>query len=324
VPLWLQGILSLVGLVLLLKIWLDCVAWALATPQEERTPVPWRGSHVLVIFLLYFCVSLGGEFAAYALRPVNRSSTYGVLAELAVRPGLPGGGGLAGAISTMAARTQAEQTELQRWPSTFAAQGGAALVAFAVGLLYLATRCGATLIDLGIVPARLGGDLALGCVTYLAIAPPLLFLQFVLTQISPQTVQVHPLMTLLVADPSWVNTWICVGVAVIAAPLFEEFFFRLVVQGWLERWEASRQGDESSASNLPRSIWPWSLWVPSAVFAALHMNQWPAPIALFLFALVLGTLYRRTHRLAASLALHVCLNGMSLLMLFLLIRAKTP
>ncbi len=54
-----------------------------------------------------------------------------------------------------------------------------------------------------------------------------------------------------------------------------------------------------------------------------HIVQWsgvglaPDPVPLFLFALVLGTLFQRTHRLAPSLVLHTTFNAMSLLMLFM-------
>jgi hypothetical protein len=41
----------------------------------------------------------------------------------------------------------------------------------------------------------------------------------------------------------------------------------------------------------------------------------PDPITIFLFTLVLGTLYHRTHRLVPSVTLHMALNGTSMLML---------
>jgi membrane protease YdiL (CAAX protease family) len=41
------------------------------------------------------------------------------------------------------------------------------------------------------------------------------------------------------------------------------------------------------------------------------------PISLFFFALVLGILYYRTHRIVPAIALHMALNGTSLLFLLL-------
>lgn len=46
----------------------------------------------------------------------------------------------------------------------------------------------------------------------------------------------------------------------------------------------------------------------------------PDPFVLFPFALVLGTLYCRTHRLAPSITLHAALNATSLAMLWLMLR----
>lgn len=62
----------------------------------------------------------------------------------------------------------------------------------------------------------------------------------------------------------------------------------------------------------------WAPLVASAViFALLHATQGPDPIALFPLALVLGYLYRQTHRLVPSLVAHAFLNGNSMLLLWL-------
>jgi membrane protease YdiL (CAAX protease family) len=46
-------------------------------------------------------------------------------------------------------------------------------------------------------------------------------------------------------------------------------------------------------------------------------SPWADPIPLFFFALVLGTLYYRSHRLVSSVVLHMALNGASLAMAWL-------
>jgi len=62
----------------------------------------------------------------------------------------------------------------------------------------------------------------------------------------------------------------------------------------------------------------WAPLVTSAViFALLHATQGPDPIALLPLALVLGYLYRQTHRLMPSLVAHAFLNGTSMLLLWL-------
>ncbi|MBX9789823.1 MAG: CPBP family intramembrane metalloprotease [Pirellulales bacterium] len=61
----------------------------------------------------------------------------------------------------------------------------------------------------------------------------------------------------------------------------------------------------------------WPLVTSAAIFAALHVTQGPDPIALFPLALVLGYLYRQTHRLLPSLVAHAFLNAASMLLLWL-------
>lgn len=62
-------------------------------------------------------------------------------------------------------------------------------------------------------------------------------------------------------------------------------------------------------------------WLPlvasAAIFALLHATQGPDPVALFPLALVLGYLYRQTHRLVPSLVAHAFLNATSMLLLWL-------
>jgi membrane protease YdiL (CAAX protease family) len=54
-----------------------------------------------------------------------------------------------------------------------------------------------------------------------------------------------------------------------------------------------------------------AILVSSAVFAALHASNWPAPIPLFFLALILGYLYHRTHRLLPCIVVHLLFNGLS-------------
>ena len=62
----------------------------------------------------------------------------------------------------------------------------------------------------------------------------------------------------------------------------------------------------------------WAPLITSAViFALLHATQGPDPIALLPLALVLGYLYRQTHRIVPSLVAHAFLNATSMLLLWL-------
>jgi membrane protease YdiL (CAAX protease family) len=66
---------------------------------------------------------------------------------------------------------------------------------------------------------------------------------------------------------------------------------------------------------LPAGVWP--VTITSTLFALLHAGHGPDPIPLLLLALVLGYLYRQTHRLAPCIVLHALLNSLSLTMYWL-------
>ncbi len=55
--------------------------------------------------------------------------------------------------------------------------------------------------------------------------------------------------------------------------------------------------------------------ITSLIFAALHFDQWPAPIALFLLSVVIGYVYERTGSLIAAMCMHAAFNGLSTFLL---------
>jgi membrane protease YdiL (CAAX protease family) len=60
---------------------------------------------------------------------------------------------------------------------------------------------------------------------------------------------------------------------------------------------------------------PWPGLVTSALFAAIHASEWPAPIPIFVLSLGLGYVYQRTGGVLAPFGLHATFNGISTLML---------
>lgn len=67
---------------------------------------------------------------------------------------------------------------------------------------------------------------------------------------------------------------------------------------------------------LPAGSWP--ILISSALFALAHASQGLPPVLpLFILALVMGYLYRQTHRLLPSIVVHVLFNSCSLALLFL-------
>lgn len=225
----------------------------------------------------------------------------------------------------------------------------------------------ATLTDMGLPRDRrtLARDLGLGAVAALGALIPVYFVQGLLV-LGLRLETSHPTLTRIQSDPDPRILIAAALTACIAAPVFEEFVFRLMLQGWLEKvedeslafggrmeWDEKQEeqpeptgpdaaveaalGDPDSPLTPEQFLWlrrlrrrrgspprppVWSYggiphgWGPvlasSFAFAAVHVGQGVAPIPLFFFALVLGYLYQRTHRLTPSIAAHVVFNSASL------------
>jgi membrane protease YdiL (CAAX protease family) len=208
----------------------------------------------------------------------------------------------------------------------------------------------------------------------------------------------NPIIQLLAAK-SWATLLLCGTSAVVVAPIAEEFFFRVLLQGWLEKVDrAWRRSLPNVRRWMPLGVMP--IFITSVIFASQHFHKesqmvdveiftvllacdamvriltiifsviymhwrvgatafdfgWepkklladarlgvitflvvavptygcmigvkkilpesiaPDPIPIFFFAIALGLLYNRTHRIVPSIALHMALNASSLA-LFLL------
>lgn len=74
--------------------------------------------------------------------------------------------------------------------------------------------------------------------------------------------------------------------------------------------ESSENNGQRRRSWMTQSHWP--IYVTSAIFAALHIGQGAAPIPLFVLAVVLGYLYRKTESILPCIVLHMLLNTFSL------------
>ena len=175
----------------------------------------------------------------------------------------------------------------------------------------------------------------------------------------------HPLLDQLQENPDYRLFLAAAISAVIAAPIVEEFCFRVVLQGGLESQEdallaeshpaepaeaelgteqpgdtpllapGSELWDEPTpeVEDLP-PVAPRGLgvlpglgrgWAPilasSFIFAMAHLGSGPSPVPLFVFAMFLGYVYQRTHRLVPSIVAHMVLNATSIGMLFLFSRS---
>jgi membrane protease YdiL (CAAX protease family) len=211
-------------------------------------------------------------------------------------------------------------------PNLIEAMGAVALINLVVlivlpGLLSLWNRARA--IDFGIAWDwnRVGRDVLLGVLTAIFCLPLVYSVQFMAILVWPPTA--HPLQEMLFEERSpWVMILAFVS-AVIFAPAAEELLFRGILQGWLEkRFGVTRtaiaEGGETDRLALdlqpgldPRVANLTALVVPAAFFALVHFGQWPAPLPLFVLAIALGLLYRRTKGIIAPIAAHAAFNGLS-------------
>jgi membrane protease YdiL (CAAX protease family) len=290
-------------------------------PLEPRRPVPWALLDLLMILMAYVFFT---GLASLLLREFWEFPLQGDLRDL-------------------------KAEHIGPLQLSYVAQVLATLT-FAVVLTRL--RVGATTFDFGIAPRRILYDFALGAIGFVALAAPVYALQATLVYFFP--IQ-HPLIDLVQAQPD-PGTFLVVGISVsLVAPVAEEFFLRVMFQGWLERVVAAAvpgafradghepdetaDGKETAVADPAPNENPYAapqtshlrtgevldyraaraipIITSALVFALLHVGQGPAPIPLFLLALGLGYLYQRTHRLWPSVVLHFLLNTSSLAMLWL-------
>ncbi|MCU0878239.1 MAG: CPBP family glutamic-type intramembrane protease [Pirellulaceae bacterium] len=107
------------------------------------------------------------------------------------------------------------------------------LVLLAIVVPLVSLRTGARGQDWGVSLRALAGDLRLGLIGFLLLAPPTYALQGLLVNVWKPSK--HPLMEMFKDSPEpWFFVLLAVAAAVVA-PLFEEIVFRVLLQGWLER-----------------------------------------------------------------------------------------
>jgi len=185
---------------------------------RPRRPVPWGLVHVVLIFMIYFALEVAAAMwvAAQAGDAIAQDGL-----KMAFDP---------------------------HWmPVFFVTAAGAKVMAFAVGVSLLYLTAGANGEDLGIPTKSFIGQTMLGIAAFLTIAPPVFAIQMLASLVVPYE---HPVIELLMKDGSIGNLLLTTVLAVLVAPLVEEFLFRLVLQGWLQRLEWFNRGGPQRAAAL--------------------------------------------------------------------------
>ena len=236
-------------------------------PPLPRATVPWQGLDVAGLFLLFLlCQAVAGDLLA------GRQAAVAANEPPDLGPRL-----LANAI--------------------------AMLVFTLLGGMILRLR-GATPASLGLRDPRPVEGLRLAVATWVIIVPPLLAIAALLDHFVVS--YRHPVIDFLAADNSGAAVGLVLLSAVVAAPIAEEFFFRRVLQGWLE----TRFGDRAVV-------------VSAVAFGLAHVGHGLGWIPLIGFGLATGYLARQRGSILPCIVVHALFNAVSVGLL-LLARSELP
>jgi membrane protease YdiL (CAAX protease family) len=293
-------------------------------PPNTPRVVPWGFGTVLLAVAIWLGLGFGLPSAYLAIHPELRSHPG---AEPTVLPA-----GTRMALS--------------------ATQNGLAAVLIPIVVCLFAK---ARLRDFGILDADPARRVLQGITAYALLAP--FIYGVMLLSVGIWGRQTHPLEDAVKAEASGIPALIAAVAAVVCAPVMEELLFRSLFLGWLTRLALGRQSERMSEptpvadpivvdpvetdaktsenpyeapvapiESIPETI-PVRRTVAlrllaanatvALIFAALHGQVWPTPMPIFCLALGLGFLYQRTGSLLPSIVLHMCINGVSTLALFL-------
>jgi membrane protease YdiL (CAAX protease family) len=195
-------------------------------PREPRRDVPWGLIDLLLAFALYLLLS----FAAITVVRVERqlkipavdSAAVAMVADESLPPAL-------------SEKTTAEtELTLSGWRSMIALDSGIKLLVMLLVIVSTVARLQATSFDFGLTLTRLGDDMRIGGVTFLAVYLPMIALQAALVYGLDWKYD-HPLIASVTETKDLLLFALAGIAAAIVAPLFEEFIFRGLLQGWLEK-----------------------------------------------------------------------------------------
>jgi membrane protease YdiL (CAAX protease family) len=306
-------------------------------PAEYRRVVPWNALAPLVLLApLLVALSMGSGAAGIDGEPEVELTTALTNATISAT-GLPGvefyGSGLSAGIAVDDAFYGFDPVVMMQamW-----GQSALTLTMSAACFALLILAFGATRIDLGLPESwpQFFADVRLGATMWAASLVPIYAIMVALN-FALEPTEGHPLVERLVENHSLGMMAAAMFTAVVAAPLYEEAAFRLVLQGWLERVEyfarrrtpvAEIEGDAVDEDGVVRRSEflyapAQTQWLPIAVsgtlFGLAHWGHGVSPVPLVLLGFILGYAYQRTHRIVPCITCHVMFNGFTFLMLAL-------
>lgn len=169
-----------------------------------------------------------------------------------------------------------------------------------VGVWILRSR-GASWRSLGLVTRSFGSDAKLALAALSLVLAPLLTLSSGLDQLVPYR---HPIIDFLSEHRDPLSLAMVFVSAVVVAPIAEEFFFRGVLQGWLQK-------------RLPELGGLGAIAIASLAFGLAHVGQGLAWIPLVFFGMTVGYLAKQTGSIVPGIFVHSLFNAVSVVLVLL-------
>ncbi|REJ69036.1 MAG: CPBP family intramembrane metalloprotease [Planctomycetota bacterium] len=170
--------------------------------HARRLPVPWNGWHVLGAFACYMATLFLVAVVAAAILSQDRPIE--------------------------------DVSDLEWMRQAFVAQFIATAVSLGAFILISRPRP----VDFGFPGTSIGRDLVIGGIAFLVVAPWLFLCKWLLSFLVSGD---HPFFEMLSAEADQQFWLLAIVSIVVVAPIGEELFFRVILQGWLERVMGSRQ-----------------------------------------------------------------------------------
>lgn len=292
-----------------LALWIRCVAKLgfnldRLVPQRPRSLPFWNAGDPLVMFgvMLLFSGIIQFGFVAAGLIQLPKpetlpaadpvASTQTINNQVAAIWASVSAGGAAMAVMVLWLRSRFRHLQTQTSESTRGAAG---------------KHRGSFAAELGL-PIEFA-DVGLGFKAALMILPPVLLISAGLSFVVPYE---HPVLDVLKGLDAPIRLLGIFWCTAVVTPVVEEFLFRGLLIGGLERMVAGPNFVESEDEPW-RPTSPWPILISSFLFAIMHFGQGAAPVPLFVLALALGYLYRRTGSLTAPIIVHMVLNSLTLI-----------
>lgn len=304
-------------------------------PFAARSPVPWRGVDLLLacaVLIVAYAIPSAVHAVSHSREAVSQEAESvdegadsvpeeGAAQETEVAADADADGAADDLLPELASGVDPAPPSFLLTPWLAIMQLLSALLALVLIVLGLRHATGAQWSDFGLWSPSIWKDVALGLSGMLAASVIVYMIQAVMVQMLGESE--HPLLEMLKDKPNLTNLMLAAALAMLVAPIVEEFVFRGLLQGWLEvkQYEWAERYPLSIGRLPDGSL---AIVCSATVFAALHATAGPDPIALFPLALVLGYIYYRTHRLLPCIVMHFCFNGFSVVALWLTVTSEMP